>query len=325
MSDDNRSKFGNRSSRRNVLKSSVALLAGGPAGQSFEKAAAEPAIQNVNLNSSSSTLKITDMRYAVVVKPGPSPCVIIRIDTNQGVYGLGEVRDIAGPQYAMVLKSRILGENPLKVDYLFEKIAQFGSVSRQGGGVSAIEMALWDIAGKVYNCPVYQMLGGKWRDTIRIYADTTESKDPQEYGRRAKERKAMGLTWMKMDLGIDTLEGIPNTVMQPSGLSDWELRNQPHPFIATEVTDKGIDRLCEYVAAVRENIGYDMPLSMDHLGHFGPKSAIKLGKAYEKYNLEWIEALIPWYYTDLLKQITAESPTPTITGEDIYEIADFEK
>src|SRR6201999_1848613 len=175
MSDDNRSKFSNSSkfSRRNVLKSSVALLAGGLAGQSFEKATAEPAIKNVNLNSSPSTLKITDMRYAVVVKPGPSPCVVIRIDTNQGVYGLGEVRDIAGYQYAMVLKSRILGENPLKVDFLFQKIAQFGGVSRQGGGVSAVEMALWDIAGKVYNCPIYQMLGGKWRDTIRIYADTT--------------------------------------------------------------------------------------------------------------------------------------------------------
>jgi L-alanine-DL-glutamate epimerase-like enolase superfamily enzyme len=74
-----------------------------------------------------------------------------------------------------------------------------------------VEMALWDIAGKVYNIPVYQMLGGKWRDEIRIYADTTESLDPAEYGRRAKERKAMGLTWMKMDLGINVLDGIPGT------------------------------------------------------------------------------------------------------------------
>src|ERR1700733_1097915 len=324
MSDDNRSKFGNRSSRRNVLKSSVALLAGGLAGQSFEKAAAEPAIQNVNLNSSPSTLKITDMRYAVVVKPGPSPCAIIRIDTNQGVYGLGEVRDIAGPQYAMVLKSRILGENPLKVDYLFEKIAQFGGGARQAGGVCAVEMALWDIAGKVYNIPVYQMLGGKWRDAIRIYADTTESQDRVEYGRRAKERKAMGLTWMKMDLGINVLEGMPGTVMRPEGLDKWELREQPNPFIATEVTDKGIDRLCEYVSAVRENIGYDMPLSMDHLGHIGVKSVIRLGKAYEKFNLEWMEDVIPWYYTDLLKEIQHASPTPIFTGEDIYQFSDFE-
>src|SRR5580698_6131757 len=155
--------------RRSMLKSSLAVLAGGALGHTAE--AQQPAIRNVNQASSPSALKITDMRYAVIVKPGPSPCVLIRIDTNQGVYGLGEVRDIAGPQYAMVLKSRILGENPLKIDYLFQKIAQFGGTSRQAGGVCAIEMALWDIAGKVYNIPVYQMLGGKWRDSIRIYAD----------------------------------------------------------------------------------------------------------------------------------------------------------
>jgi L-alanine-DL-glutamate epimerase-like enolase superfamily enzyme len=79
------------------------------------------------------------------------------------VYGLGEVRDGAGYQYAMVLKSRLVGENPLKIDYLFQKIQKFGGISRQAGGVCAVEIALWDIAGKVYNCPVYQMLGGQWR------------------------------------------------------------------------------------------------------------------------------------------------------------------
>jgi L-alanine-DL-glutamate epimerase-like enolase superfamily enzyme len=289
--------FGSKWNRRNILKSSFAILAGGAVARVAE---AEPEIKNVNLASSPSDLKITDMRYAVIVKPGPSPCVLIRIDTNQGVYGLGEVRDIAGPQYAMVLKSRLLDENPLRIDYLFQKIAQFGGNARQAGGVCAVEMALWDIAGKVYNIPVYQMLGGKWRDE-------------------------MGLTWMKMDLGLNVLEGIPGTVMQPAGMSKWEQRNQPHPFMATEVTDKGIDRLCEYVSAVRENIGYDMPLSMDHLGHIGVKSAIRLGKAFEKFNLEWMEDVIPWYYTDLLKEITAESPTPTLTGEDIYRYEDFEK
>ena len=156
--------------RRSVIKSSLALLAGGALAGNVDSQ--EPAIKNVNLASSPSTLKITDMRYAVIVKPGPSPCVLIRIDTNQGVYGLGEVRDIAGPQYAMVLKSRIVGENPLKIDYLFQKIAQFGGGARQAGGVCAVEMALWDIAGKVYNIPVYQMLGGKWRDSISSRRDT---------------------------------------------------------------------------------------------------------------------------------------------------------
>lgn len=312
-----------RFNRRSMMKGSMAMMAGGALGlPAF--AEGEPVIKNVNLNSSPSALRITDMRYAVVVKPGPSPCPIIRIDTNQGVYGLGEVRDGAGPNYAMVLKNRLLGENPLRIDYLIQKVWQFGGNARQAGGVCAVEMALWDIAGKVYNIPVYQMLGGQWRDKIRIYADTTESMDPKEYGVRAKERKAMGLTWMKMDLGINVLDGMPGTVMEPSGMSKWELHDQPHPFVATEVTDKGIDRLCEYVAAVRDNIGYDMPLSMDHLGHIGVKSVIRLGKAYEKFNLEWIEDVIPWYYTDLLKEITDASPTPTLTGEDIYRIEDFE-
>ncbi len=309
--------IGSKFNRRGLLKSSMAVAAGGMLSRySLEKAAAEtePAIKNVNTNSNPSTLKITDMRYAIIVKPGPSPCPIIRIDTNQGVYGLGEVRDVAGYQYAMVLKSRIVGENPLNVDFLFEKIAQFGGISRQAGGVCAVEMALWDIVGKVYNIPVYQLLGGQWRDKVRIYADTTESDDPKEYGRRAKERKEMGITWMKMDLGINVLEGKPGMVMQPSGQSKWEMQYQPHPFMATEITDKGIDRLCEYVSAVRDAVGYDMPLSMDHLGHIGVKSVIRLGRAYEKYNLEWMEDVIPWYYTDLLKEITDASPTPTITG-----------
>ena len=99
-------------------------------------------------------------------------CPIIRIDTNQGIYGLGEVRDGASKTYALFLKSRILGENPCNIDKVFRKIKQFGGHSRQGGGVCAIEMALWDLAGKAYNVPVYQMLGGKFRDSIRCYAPT---------------------------------------------------------------------------------------------------------------------------------------------------------
>jgi L-alanine-DL-glutamate epimerase-like enolase superfamily enzyme len=82
--------------------------------------------------------------------------------------------------------------------------------------------------------------------------------------------------------------------------------------------DKGIARLEEYVAAARDAVGMGIPLSMDHLGHLGVKSIIRLGKAYEKYNLSWMEDVIPWEYTDLLKQISDASPTPILTGEDIY-------
>jgi len=236
----------------------------------------------VNTNSSPSALKITDLRVAWIGS-APMNCPIIRIDTSQGIYGLGEVRDGASPTYALMLKSRILGENPCNVDRLFRKIKQFGAPARQTGGVCSIEMALWDIAGKVYGVPVYQMLGGKFRDRIRIYADTTESRDPQTYARRMKARKEeKGLTWLKMDLGIDLISDKPGTVTAPSGLSPEEETFLPHPFVATEVTDKGIELMSEFVAAVREAVGMEIPLAMDHLGHIGVKSCVRLGRAFEK-------------------------------------------
>jgi L-alanine-DL-glutamate epimerase-like enolase superfamily enzyme len=303
--------------RRTILKTSAtalggALLRGEPVEAAYPKA--------VNTNSAASALKITDLRVATVVKPGPSPCPIIRMDTNQGVYGLGEVRDGASATYALFLKSRLLGENPLQLEKIFRKIKQFGGPARQGGGVCAIEMALWDIVGKVYNVPVYAMLGGgKYRDKIRVYADTTESKDPQIYAQRMKERKqVMGITWLKMDLGIEMVSDTPGTVTGPSDLSEWELTEIPHTLLAMEVTNKGIAMLEQYVAAVRDAVGMEIPLAMDHLGHLGVKSIIRLGKAYEKYNLSWMEDVIPWTYTDLLKHIADESPTPILTGEDIY-------
>lgn len=303
--------------RRGLFKMSAATLGGALLGKKAE--AEQETVRNVNTNSSPSTLKITDLRIATVVKPGPSPCTIVRLDTNQGVYGLGEVRDGASATYALFLKSRLLNENPLRITYLFQKIKQFGYHGRQAGGVVAVEEALWDIAGKVYGVPVYQMLGGKFRDKVRIYADTTESDDPKVYAQRMKERKeVMGLTWLKMDLGIEFVAKTPGTVTRPSGMTPWEMRALPHPFVATEVTEKGIDMLCTYVAAIREAVGMEIPLSMDHLGHLGVNSIIRLGKAYEKYNLAWMEDVIPWQYTEMLQHITAESPTPILTGEDIY-------
>ena len=213
--------------RREILKTSAMVL--GSTLMTPESMEAYP--KGVNTNSSPSTLKITDMRVATIVKPGPSPCPIIRLDTNQGVYGLGEVRDGASATYALFLKTRIVGENPLQLDKIFRKIKQFGGHARQGGGVCAIEMALWDIMGKVYNAPVYAMLGGgKFRDKIRLYADTTESKDPKIYAQRMKERKeSMGITWLKMDLGIEMVADTPGTVSGPPDSLTGNKTNYPIP------------------------------------------------------------------------------------------------
>src|SRR5947199_1157423 len=185
-------------------RSFIRAAAGAAAAALWADETLEAYQEHVNTNSKPSELKITDLRIATIAR-APMTCPLIRIDTNQGIYGLGEVRDGASPTYALFLKSRILGENPCNIDKIFRKIKQFGGDSRQAGGVCGIEMALWDLAGKAYNTPVYQMLGGKFRDKIRCYADTTESDDPKIYGGRLKLRKEQGFTWLKMDLGIDLM------------------------------------------------------------------------------------------------------------------------
>lgn len=307
----------NRISKSTGRRSFLRTAAGALGAAFWADETLDAAVQNVNRNSQPSALKITDLRIATLAK-APMTCPIIRIDTNQGICGYGEVRDGASKTYALMLKSRLLGENPCNVDRIFRKIKQFGFHARQGGGVCGVEMALWDLAGKAYGVPVYQMLGGRFRDKIRCYADTTESHDPKIYGQRLKARRDQGFTWLKMDLGIDLLRGTPGTVSQPLGQTEKDVANVQHMFTGIEITPKGIEMMADYVGQVREIVGMDVPLSADHFGHIGLNSCIRLGKALEKYNLAWLEDMIPWQYTELWKEITDAVDIPTITGEDIY-------
>ena len=126
------------------------------------EADAEEVRGRVNTRSEPSQLKITDLRVVNVHGRW-----IVRLDTNQGLHGYGEVRDGASPTYALMLKSRVLGENPCHVDKIFRKLKQFGFHGRQAGGAVSIEMACWDLAGKAWGVPCWQMLGGKFRDKIR--------------------------------------------------------------------------------------------------------------------------------------------------------------
>ncbi len=299
-------------SRRSFVRA-----AAGIAGAFWAEETIQAYQNHVNTNSKPSELKITDMRIAVVTR-APMTCPVIRIDTNQGIYGLGEVRDGASKTYALFLKSRLLGENPCNVDQLFRKIKQFGGNSRQAGGVCGVEMALWDLAGKAYGVPVYQMLGGKFRDKIRCYADTTESDDPKIYGARLRDRRDQGFTWLKMDLGIDLVKDIPGAITHPLGSSVGLGGNTQHMFTGIELTEKGIEKMGDFVQTVREQVGMEVPLSADHFGHIGVNSCIRLGKYLTKYNMAWLEDMIPWQYTDLLKKISDAVDIPLCTGEDIY-------
>ena len=167
-----------------------------------------------------SDLRITDIRFADI-DGAPKRCTLVKLYTNQdGLIGYGEVRDASSRTYAAMLKSRILGENPLNVEKVFRRIRQFGGDSRQAGGVCAIELACWDIAGKFWGVPVWQLLGGKFRDTVRVYCDTDSEGGGRDMGRALRERVAQGYTYLKMDLGIELLMDVPGALCAPLGYLD---------------------------------------------------------------------------------------------------------
>jgi gluconate/galactonate dehydratase len=294
--------------------------------------------------SAPSQLKITDIRISTIVG-APMRCPLIKITTNQGIEGYGEVRDAASPTYALMLKRHLLGENPCDVDKLFRRIKQFGGPARQGGGVSGIEVALWDLAGKAYGVPCYQLLGGKFRDRIRIYCDTDAGNKPdgEVMGQALKRRMEKGFTFLKMDLGTNQIAGIPGTLNAPSGYLDelahlaqatytaadplerrlarnrqYDAHNVAHPFTGLHLTEKGLQCLEEYVAQVRAIIGSEVPLAVDHLGHIALEDAIQLARRLERYHLAWFEDPIPWQYTEQYIRLARATSMPICTGEDIY-------
>src|SRR5919106_2942099 len=286
-------------------------------GEAAAEAAAGFVQSNVKRASEPSALKITDMRVAVVAG-APFTCPLIRVDTNQGLVGWGEVRDGASETYALFLKSRILGENPCNVDKIFRKVKQFGGQARQAGGVCAVEMAMMDLAGKAWGVPCWQMLGGKFRDRVRLYADTTARDDPKEQAALLKERMDRGITYLKQDFGIGLMADVPGTLSMPAGTNIGQGDRVMHPFTGIEVTDKGIEWLSNWVGQIREVIGMDIPLSTDHYGHISVNSCIKLARAMEKWNLAWMEDMVPWQLGEQMKQIRDSTTVPILTGEDIY-------
>ena len=178
----------------------------------------EGILGNISSFSNPSELRITDMRFCNVTGL-PMHCILMKIYTNQGLVGYGEVRDGASKLYAQQLKRLLIGENPCDVDRLFRRIKQFGGPARQAGGVSAVEVALWDLAGKAIGQPVYKLLGGKFRDQIRIYCDTdVDGKHTgTDMGNALKKRMEMGYTFLKMDLGLGILSGISGAISAPLG------------------------------------------------------------------------------------------------------------
>ncbi len=266
------------------------------------------ALNPFQMYSRPSNLKITDIRGCTVASNYDYP--IIKIYTNQDVYGLGEVRDAGFLGQALMLKPYLVGKNPLDIEEILKSVSHLTGHGRFGGGYSAIDIALMDIAGKTMGWPCYKLLGQKIKDEIPVYADTYGSEDVDKYANLMKARIDMGFEHYKMDLRPWYLQGIDGA--QAGG----------YP------TEKGLQVWGEYVERIRDIIGYKVTLGADHFGPLNVETGIKLGEfmSDSKYSLAYIEDVVSFRAfnsVNINKAITAGSPTPTLGFEDIFGFEGF--
>jgi L-alanine-DL-glutamate epimerase-like enolase superfamily enzyme len=256
----------------------------------------------VNKFSAPSDLRITDIRALRVAANFDYP--IIKMFTNQDVYGLGEVRDAGNENLALSMRPLLVGRSPLDITGILQSVRPFAGPGRQGGGFSAIDIALHDIVGKVYGVPVWRLLGDKKRDRARMYCDTTGTSDPKKYGDRMVERMKKGFTFFKMDVTTNFV-GVKPGYLDTEGVP----------------TDKGLEYGAELITAVRDAIGWDKPLAVDasSLRCGTVPDGIRAAQTFEKCRLAWLEDLFYtggfWRWKEF-KEIKAHTRTPLLTGED---------
>ncbi len=282
---------------------------------------------------------ITDM-YRTKLSVGG---IIIRIDTNKGISGYGECRDVDGFSATDLanLKSTIIGMNPTQVDKVFaavnKKILDYYnphnpsrdensmySIPRRSGAMCGIEMACWDITGKVYNVPVWKLIGPKLNDKIQIYCDT-DQKNSSTLPQYVDTRLNLGFKWFKADMYLTSL----------CNSSDYTQQNiAGYPYPCYVLKDSAIEKFINYASLYRSLIGPDYPLASDHYQGWGSnvnldvESAIKLADAMSSPSCQgmtggWMEDIIQWWYPEQLAQVTAGTNMPILTGEDMYRFQEL--
>lgn len=296
----------NINSRRTFLGKAACLAAAATVspltsfGSGFEKA-----IQDTPKSSSPSDLKITDVKCGYI---GGS--LFVKIYTNQDIYGCGEGVDAIGGTYYLVqnMARRLRGQSPLNVHRIFEDIRRGGFFGGAQAGMyvavlSAFETALWDLAGKALNVPVYQLLGGKFRDKVRVYSDTalyrSNNPPPKEFADSALNAVKMGFNAIKFD--IDQA-GDPN-------------RFDRYNWTASQGE---LQRMYDQLAAVREAVGPKIDIAVDMHGRYDLNTALAISKRVEPLNLLWLEEPIPAENVEAYRMVSQETSTPIAAGENIY-------
>src|SRR5690606_13930310 len=261
----------NSNSRRSFIKKS-ALAAGLMAPMSVYASGLETALEkSPNMASNPSDLKITDIKCGFIRN---QHSFFVKIYTNQDIWGCGEGVDAVPGTYHLVkmFEQRIKGRSPLNVHRLFEDIRRSGFFEGAQSGMyvsvlTAVESALWDLAGKALNLPVYQLLGGKFRDKIRVYCDTALYQHnlpaPKDFAANALEAKKMGFNAIKFDL---------------------DQRNDPAKYDLYNWTASPgeLQRMEDQVTAAREAVGPNVDICCDMHGRYDIPTAHQVAKRMEK-------------------------------------------
>jgi L-alanine-DL-glutamate epimerase-like enolase superfamily enzyme len=275
-------------------------------------------------------MKITDIKTAVIV--GYGDWILLRVDTDEDISGLGEcfpaLARAARPTIETIrVAARLLtGEDPRDVNRLWTNLYEYflGRPGSMAGLVttviSGIEIALLDILGKSLGAPLYQLLGGRYRDRIRVYADCGQGKGlaPSSYARKAKEAVAKGFTALKFDVdGFSPVFTSQDWHPQADDSQDRETAVQLRDPYARAISATELQAIVERVRAVREAVGNGVDIAFD-TGGYNIESAIRLARAVEPYNLMWLEDPLPREDAEQLARLKQACSTPILTGECFY-------
>jgi galactonate dehydratase len=267
----------------------------------------EQALDRKSKSSTPSDIKITKVQCAFI-RNGHG--LFVKIHTNQDIYGGGEGVDAVPGTYHFVkmLERRLVGKNPMNVHRIFDEIRKGGIFGGAQAGMyiavlSAIETALWDIAGKVLGVPVYQLLGGKFREKIRVYCDTALYQQnlptPEDFAKAALEAKNEGFTAIKFDL---------DQYNDPAKYDRYNWTASPGE----------LKRMVDQVAAAREAVGPDIDICCDMHGRYDMVTGQQVARRLEPFNLMWLEEPIPAENPEAYKIISDSTTTPICAGENLY-------
>lgn len=266
-------------------------------------------------------MKITDLKCALL---GGSP--VVRLTTDAGIDGYGQAEHFKPylKPHILFYRDYILGQDPTDVERVMLRIRRLGSFKPWGSAVSAIEMALWDIAGKAAGVPVYKLLGGKVRDTVRVYNGALRfplaGQAPAQYAENmAKMAEAKeGFSIIKQGIGFHS--------RMPDELPDFSYGERLEVHHQTErglLTAKGLKHVIACVEAMADVLGDEVGLALDCGPGWTVPDAIRLAKALEGLHIMWLEDLIsgdytPYVLAEQYREVTRSTSTPIHTGEQIY-------